>query len=126
MPQSTVPGERTSATQPFPSRPPAFERQGLTDDDLIDFTPELRMQAREIVSAYDRGPLFTPPSERGTVALPGWVGGANWGGAAVDPDTGVSVRAVDHEPERAATGEARSGEEQPALPPRGHHTAPDR
>ena len=89
VPQSTVPGERTAATQPFPSRPPAFERQGLTDDDLIDFTPELKLQAREIVSAYDRGPLFTPPSERGTVSVPGWVGGANWGGAAVDPDTGT-------------------------------------
>jgi quinoprotein glucose dehydrogenase len=87
VPQSAVPGERTSATQPFPLRPPPFERQGLTDADLIDFTPELRAQARTVVSAFDTGPLFTPPSERGAVALPGWVGGANWGGAAVDPET---------------------------------------
>jgi quinoprotein glucose dehydrogenase len=87
VPQSAVPGERTSATQPFPLRPPPFERQGLTDADLIDFTPELRAQARTVTSAFDTGPLFTPPSERGAVALPGWVGGANWGGAAVDPET---------------------------------------
>jgi len=87
VPQSTVPGERTSATQPFPSKPPAFERQGMGDENLIDFTPEMRKQAIEIVSKFDRGPLFTPPSERGTAALPGWVGGANWGGAAADPDT---------------------------------------
>ena len=88
VPQSAVPGERTSPTQPFPLRPPPFERQGLTDDDLIDFTPELRAGEAE-VSAFDCGPLFTPPSERGAVALPGWVGGANWGGAAVDPDSGT-------------------------------------
>ncbi|MDH4063132.1 MAG: pyrroloquinoline quinone-dependent dehydrogenase [Acidobacteriota bacterium] len=88
VPQSAVAGERTSPTQPFPSRPPAFERQGLTDDDLVDFTPELRDRALDVLANYDRGPLYTPPSERGTVALPGWVGGANWGGAAVDPLTG--------------------------------------
>lgn len=88
VPQSTAPGERTSPTQPIPSKPPAFERQGTTDDHLIDFTPELRARAIELLAPYERGPLFTPPSERGTVVLPGWVGGANWGGAAFDPDTG--------------------------------------
>ena len=88
VPQSAVPGERSSPTQPFPSKPPAFERQGLTDDDLIDFTPELRHRAIDALKPYDRGPLFTPPSERGTLQLPGWVGGANWGGAAFDPETG--------------------------------------
>lgn len=87
VPQSSAPGERTSPTQPFPSRPPAFERQGLTDDNLIDFTPELRQRAIEALKDHDRGPLFTPPSERGTAQLPGWVGGANWGGAAFDPDS---------------------------------------
>ena len=87
VPQSSVPGERTSRTQPFPTKPPAFERQGLADDNLIDFTPEMRKQAIEMVSKFDRGPLFTPPSERGAAVLPGWVGGANWGGAAVDPET---------------------------------------
>ncbi len=86
--QSAAPGERSSATQPFPSKPPAFERQGLTDDNLIDFTPELRQRAVEALEDFDRGPLYTPPTERGTAQLPGWVGGANWGGAAFDPETG--------------------------------------
>jgi len=97
VPKSTVPGERTAPTQPFPTRPAPFDRQGLTDDDLIDFTPELRAEAREIVEQWTIGPMFTPPSlegqepgqKKGTMYLPGWVGGANWGGAAVDPTTGI-------------------------------------
>jgi len=88
VPQSTVAGERTFPTQPVPSQPPPFERQGMTDDNLIDFTPELRKRALDALASYDRGPLFTPPSERGTAQLPGWVGGANWGGAAFDPERG--------------------------------------
>ncbi len=88
VPQSAVPGERTFPTQPVPSKPPAFERQGMTDDNLIDFTPELRQRALAALAPYDRGPLFTPPTERGTAQLPGWVGGANWGGAAFDPERG--------------------------------------
>ena len=88
VPQSAVPGERTSATQPFPTHPPAFDRQGFQDTDVVDFTPELRAQALEVLKAWDRGPLFTPPTERGTINLPGDVGGADWGGAAVDPRTG--------------------------------------
>ena len=63
-----VPGERTSPTQPFPTKPPPFDRQGMLDDDLIDFTPELRAQALEVLKQWDRGPLFTPPSERGSDA----------------------------------------------------------
>lgn len=85
---SNVPGELASKTQPFPTLPPPFERQGFTDADIVDFTPELRTQALEILSQWDRGPLFTPPTERGAVQLPGDVGGADWGGAAVDPETG--------------------------------------
>jgi quinoprotein glucose dehydrogenase len=96
VPQSKTPGEQTSPTQPFPSKPPAFDRQGVTIDDLIDFTPELRAAAIEIVKNYQIGPLFTPPSIRGTgsptkgtIQLPGSVGGADWQGAAFDPDTGM-------------------------------------
>ena len=89
VPQSKVPGERSSPTQPFPTRPPAFERQGVTENDLIDFTPELKQAALEAIKNFDYGPLFTPPSERGAIAMPGWVGGANWGGAAFDPETGT-------------------------------------
>src|SRR5204863_3603427 len=87
VPQATALGERTAKTQPFPTKPPAFDRQGLLDDDVIDFTPELKAQALEVLKQFDHGPLFTPPSERGTVQLPGNVGGADWGGAGVDPAT---------------------------------------
>ena len=95
VPQSNTPGERTSPTQPFPTRPAPFERQGVSVEDLIDFTPELRAEAIEIVKRYVSGPLFTPPSiksengAKGTLQLPGSVGGADWNGAAFDPDTGI-------------------------------------
>ncbi|HVS16165.1 MAG TPA: pyrroloquinoline quinone-dependent dehydrogenase [Thermoanaerobaculia bacterium] len=94
VPPSDVPGERAAATQPFPTRPPPFEAQGLVEDDLIDFTPELRAQALETFRRYRGGPLFTPPSlagngTGGTLQRPGLGGGANWWGAAVDPETGV-------------------------------------
>ena len=85
--QSSVPGERASPTQPFPTRPPAFERQGIAVDDLIDFTPELRAEAEEILSQHEYGGLFHPPSLTGTIQMPGWGGGANWYGAGFDPDT---------------------------------------
>jgi len=93
VPQSTTPGERTSLTQPFPTKPPAFDRQGATVDNLIDFTPELRKEALEIVSQYTMGPMFTPPtvvtdSNRGTIQLPGSQGGADVQGGAFDPSTG--------------------------------------
>jgi quinoprotein glucose dehydrogenase len=89
VPPSSVAGEKTAKTQPFPTRPPAFDRQGLQDDDVVDFTPELKAQALEVLKQFDHGPLFTPPSERGTVQMPGNVGGADWGGAGVDPATGM-------------------------------------
>jgi quinoprotein glucose dehydrogenase len=89
VPQSTVPGERTSPTQPFPTKPPPYELQGATKDNLIDFTPELRQEAVKILEQFDHGPLFTPPTEKGTINLPGWGGGANWWGAAFDPETGM-------------------------------------
>ena len=89
VPQSTVPGERSSPTQPFPTKPPAFERQGVTESDLIDFTPELKQAALAAIKPFEYGPLFTPPTEKGTIALPGWVGGANWAGAAFDPEQGT-------------------------------------
>ena len=84
---SSVPGERASPTQPFPTKLPAFERQGISVDDLIDFTPELRAEAEEILSQHEYGDLFHPPSLTGTIQMPGWGGGANWYGAGFDPDT---------------------------------------
>src|SRR5262249_39529831 len=89
VPVSSMPGEVPSKTQPIPSKPAPFDYQGLREDNLIDFTPELRKEALEIISKYDYGPLFTPPSLRGTIHLPGVAGGANWSGAAVDPETGL-------------------------------------
>ncbi len=89
VPPSTVPGEKASPTQPFPTKPPPFERQGFTDNDVVDFTPEIKAKAMAIVQQYDRGPLFTPPTEKGNIQLPGNGGGANWSGAAWDPDTGM-------------------------------------
>ncbi|MEZ4421980.1 MAG: pyrroloquinoline quinone-dependent dehydrogenase [Gemmatimonadota bacterium] len=97
VPASTVPGEVAAPTQPFPTRPAPFDLQGITRDDLIDFTPELRAEAERILDGFVWGEMFTPPSVRddrpggtqGTLLMPGWVGGANWNGAAVDPETGV-------------------------------------
>lgn len=88
-PSSTIKAERSAATQPTPTRPPPFERQGVSDDDLIDFTPELKEEARAILATYEHGPLFTPLGTRPTIVLPSWVGGANWWGAAADPVTGM-------------------------------------
>jgi quinoprotein glucose dehydrogenase len=95
VPQSTVPGERTSPTQPFPTKPAPFDRQGITTDDLIDFTPELRAEAIQILAHYRTGPLYLPPSVRdadgklGSLILPHHTGGANWPGGALDPETGI-------------------------------------
>ena len=97
VPQTDVPGEVTSPTQPFVTKPPPFELQGSTEDDLIDFTPELRQQAIAIARNYRMGPLFTPPSllnaedgTMGAIGMPGANGGANIpGGASVDPETGM-------------------------------------
>ena len=90
VPESDVPGERASPTQPFPTKPPPFDRQGVGEDDLIDLTPELFAEAKRIASGFRMGPLFTPPSTgSGVLMLPSAGGGANWPGAAVDPETGV-------------------------------------
>jgi len=90
VPQSTVPGEKTSATQPFPTKPAPFDRQGVTENDVMDFTPELRKQALAVLEKYNYGPLFTPPSpEKPTIEMPGIAGGASWSGAACDPETGI-------------------------------------
>jgi quinoprotein glucose dehydrogenase len=94
VPQSTVPGERSSLTQPFPTKPPAFDLQGISGDDLIDYTPALKERARTIARQYVMGPVFSPPSvpgengKRGTLVQPGAWGSANWNTGAFDPDTG--------------------------------------
>jgi quinoprotein glucose dehydrogenase len=96
VPASNVPGERASDTQPYPTKPPPYARQGLSEDDLIDFTPQLRAAALDVVSGYSYGALFKPPvvrdTERGIggfVTLPRSVGGGNWEGGTLDPESGV-------------------------------------
>jgi len=116
VPQSDVPLEKTSPTQPFPTKPPAFDRQGVSIDDLIDFTPELRAEAVKLVSKYKLGPLYTPAivsqadGPLGTLVMPSNNGGPNWPGGAVDPQTGilyiysftqVTARGLVHDPERS-------------------------
>jgi len=93
--QGTVPGEWYSPTQPFPTRPPAYDRQGFEMEDLIDFTPELRAEAAQIVSKYKLGPVFTPPvvsrieGPLATLAMATAGGGTNWPGGSFDPETGM-------------------------------------
>jgi quinoprotein glucose dehydrogenase len=95
VPPSDVPGEQASPTQPFPTRPAPFEYQGVAIDDLADFTPEIRAMAVAAIKNFRIGPLYTPPSlvvpggNQGTLGRPSSAGGANWSGAAVDPDTGM-------------------------------------
>ncbi len=93
---SNVPGELLSLTQPFPTKPPAYDRQGVGIEDLVDFTPELRAEAERIISNYKIGPIFTPPTVSvpegpwGTLMLPSQAGGTNWAGGSLDPDTGIA------------------------------------
>ena len=97
VPASVVPGERLALTQPFPTKPPAFELQGVSIDNLIDFTPELRAEAIDLLEQYEWGPMFTAPilldprpgGKQGTIFSPGTAGGASWTGAGVDPETGI-------------------------------------
>ncbi|MCY4264702.1 MAG: PQQ-binding-like beta-propeller repeat protein [Gammaproteobacteria bacterium] len=97
VPQSTVPGEKLSPTQPFPTRPAPFDIQGISADDLVDWTPELHQQAIDGLADYMMGPLFLPPIQRGhesgkraAMFCPGGGGGANITAPAVaDPATGI-------------------------------------
>jgi quinoprotein glucose dehydrogenase len=95
VPQSTIPGEETSPTQPFPTKPPAYDVNALTHDVLIDLTPELKAEAIKLIENYTWGPLYTPPSlveedgNQGTIIMPGSQGGSNWPSGSVDIETGM-------------------------------------
>jgi quinoprotein glucose dehydrogenase len=113
VPASDVPGEHAWPTQPFPTRPPPITPQGVTFDDAFDLTPELRAEAEAELKKYRLGPLFTPPSLEGTIMRPGVIGGANWGGGAFDPETGMLyVKTTANQPAiaRVAKPEQRPGE----------------
>ena len=94
--QSTVPNEKTSPTQPFPTKPPAYDRQGFSTDDVIDFTPELKAEGMKLVSKYKLGPVFTPAvvskpdGPYGTLAMATAGGGTNWAGGSYDPETHIA------------------------------------
>ena len=91
----TVPGEWYSPTQPIPSKPPAYSRNGVSLDDLVDFTPEINARAKAIASKYHLGPVYTPPSESkidgtlGTLTVGTASGGTNWPGGSYDPETHI-------------------------------------
>jgi len=91
-----VPGEWYAATQPYPSKPPAYDRQGSSADDLIDFTPALRAEAVKLASRYKMGPIFTPPvvskweGPLGTLGMATAGGGTNWAGGSYDPETHIA------------------------------------
>ena len=95
VPKGDVPGEWYSPTQPFPTKPAGYDRQGVTENDLIDFTPALRKEALEIVKWHKMGPLFTPPvvskidGPLGTLMAPSQDGGTNWQGGSFDPETHI-------------------------------------
>lgn len=130
VPPSVIKGEKLSPTQPFPSKPPPFEPQGITEDMLIDWTPELKAEALAIYRTYNTGPLFTPFTSQLTIQRPAWVGGANWGGAAVDPETGMlyvpsssslGALALSADGQRVGTGETEeiAGSARAVTGPRG-------
>ena len=108
VPGGDVPGEWYAPTQPFPTKPDPFDRQGVTNDDLIDFTAEIKAEAVRIASEFRMGPIFTPPtaagdtSVRGLLMVPGLTGGANWQGGAVDAETGILYVSSITNPMRAA------------------------
>ncbi len=93
VPQSDVPGEKTSPTQPFPTKPPPYDHQGVTAENFIDFTPELRAEALKIGARYKLGPIFTPPPVsrvEGPIAGFRSSGGTNWPGGSFDPETHIA------------------------------------
>ncbi len=148
VPQTDVPGEWTSPTQPIPTKPAAYDRQGVTSDDLIDYTPEIRDEVRRVTAEFRFGPLFSPPSlaaapdgTGGTLSLPYVTGGTNWEGGAYDPETGmlyvpsvtdIAVLALAHEPEASEIAYVSADKDAPrvfglplAKPPLGRITAID-
>jgi quinoprotein glucose dehydrogenase len=87
--KSEIPGERPYPTQPFPTKPPPMGPQGVSLDDANDLTPEIKRLAQEQMKRYKLGPIFTPPTFAGMLQRPSNNGVSNWGGGAVDPETGV-------------------------------------
>ena len=116
VPQSNVPKERSSPTQPFPTKPAPFDMQGITENDLMDLTPALKAEALEVVKRYRMGPLFTPPvvssleGPSATLQVPADVGGANWPGGVDGSREQLPVHPLAHGrlPQRTRAGQSRA------------------
>lgn len=115
VPPSDLPGEEAWPTQPFPTLPEPFTRQGMTVDDITDINPEVHEYMRERFERVKHKEMFSPPSKEGSFVFPGFDGGAEWGGAAVDPETGVlyvnanevpSIATIINVPKRAGSTSA--------------------
>ncbi len=132
VPSGDVPGEWYSPTQPFVTKPAAFDLQGVSTNDLIDFTPELRAEAEKVASRYKMGPLFTPPpvskwpGPLGLLMVPNATGGPNWPGGALDPETNIlyiysfrepSVIGLVSDPARSDMAFVRGQASDPGLAP---------
>jgi quinoprotein glucose dehydrogenase len=118
VPASTTPGEQAWPTQPMPTKPLAFDRQGITVDDLIDFTPQLHAEALAAVKPYTLGAFMQPPtvitdSNKGTLSLPSNVGGANWEGGVYDPTTGLLYVGSMSNPDNLSLVKAKEGSDIP-------------
>jgi len=98
VPASDVPGEAASQSQPVPTRPKPFAKQGFSFNDIVDFTPAIKARALDVIANYRLGPIFTPPSREGTIVMPGAIGGSGWGGGAFDPASGTIYIKVTNQP----------------------------
>jgi quinoprotein glucose dehydrogenase len=149
VPQTDVPGEWTSPTQPFPTKPAPYDRQGVSRDDLIAYTPEISAAVEEVIADFRLSPsLYTPPSlsnapdgTQGTLGLPFATGGANFEGSGYDPDSGIlyvpsatyiKVHALENDPEASEIDYIDAGTTVPTVfdllltkPPLGRITAID-
>jgi glucose dehydrogenase/cytochrome c5 len=123
---SKIPGEHMSPTQPFPTWPKPLMPQGYSEDELINFTPELRAEALKIMEQYEKGPLYTPlvevkPGLKGTMINPGYGGGANWNGAAVDPATNIMYVPIRYKPNAAGLAKGDPARTNMAYVQSGNH-----
>ncbi|SHG65848.1 quinoprotein glucose dehydrogenase [Chryseolinea serpens] len=114
VPVSTIPGEETWPTQPFPTKPAPYARQVLTEADLTDRSPQARDSALALFRSLRYEGMFTPPDLRGTFMFPGSRGGSEWGGAAYDPSTGWLYVNSNESPEIAQIKKIKKSESSPS------------
>ena len=116
VPASDVPGEMAALAQPFPTRPPPFCRQSISEADLSDITPEAHADALKRCRGYRMGSAFTPPSTKGTIIIPGFHGGATWSGASCDPETAILYINANNQPNITRLVEQEPSDPEPYIP----------